>query len=119
RGGVRGAVRGRGAVPQPAPRGRAGERTAGRRAAGDGGGRRGWRPGRGGAGRSVWTLLVIGVAVGGERAGVQVFPLREGRMIDRYSFHLENAAGEDVDEVLEQFSLEYYGSAPALPPATL
>ena len=30
-----------------------------------------------------------------ERAAVQVFPLREGRMVDRYSFHLENAAGEE------------------------
>ena len=39
---------------------------------------------------------MIGVAVGPERAAVQVFPLRDGRMVDRYSFHLENAAGEDV-----------------------
>ena len=40
---------------------------------------------------------------------MQVFPLRDGRMVDRYSFHLENAAGEELDEVLEQFCLEYYG----------
>ena len=50
---------------------------------------------------------------------MQVFPLREGRMVDRYSFHLENAAGEDLDEVLEQFCLEYYGSAPSIPPQIL
>ncbi len=62
---------------------------------------------------------VIGVAVGPDRAAVQVFPLRDGRMVDRYSFHLENAAGEDVGEVLEQFCLEYYGTAPTVPPQLL
>ncbi len=62
---------------------------------------------------------MIGIAVSDERAAVQVFPLREGRMVDRYSFHLENAAGEDVGEVLEQFCLEYYGSAPSIPPQIL
>jgi len=69
--------------------------------------------------RSIGTIDVIGVAVSEERAAVQVFPLREGRMVDRYSFHLENAAGESVDEVLEQFCLEYYGSAPSVPPQIL
>jgi excinuclease ABC subunit C len=59
---------------------------------------------------------VIGIAVSPERAAVQVFPLREGRMVDRYSFHLENAAGEEPGEVLEQFCLEYYGVAPSIPP---
>ena len=61
---------------------------------------------------SIGTIDVIGIAVGADRAAVQVFPLRDGRMIDRYSFHLENAAGEDVLEVLERFCLEYYGTAP-------
>ena len=51
--------------------------------------------------------------------GVQLFPLREGRLVDRYSFHLENAAGEELGEVLEQFCLEYYGSAPSIPPQVL
>ena len=50
---------------------------------------------------------------------MQVFPLRDGRMVDRYSFHLENAAGEELGEVLEQFCLEYYGSAPSVPPQVL
>jgi len=40
-------------------------------------------------------------------------------MVDRYSFHLENAAGEDVGEVVEQFCLEYYGGAPSIPPQIL
>lgn len=69
--------------------------------------------------RSMGTIDVIGVAVSAERAAVQVFPLRDGRMVDRYSFHLENAAGEELGEVLEQFCLEYYGSAPSVPPQIL
>src|SRR3954454_14379472 len=69
--------------------------------------------------KSIGTIDVIGVAVSSERAAVQVFPLREGRMVDRYSFHLENAAGEERGEVLEQFCLEYYGSAPSIPPQIL
>jgi excinuclease ABC subunit C len=69
--------------------------------------------------RSIGSVDVIGIAVSPERAAVQVFPLREGRMVDRYSFHLENAAGEEPAEVLEQFCLEYYGSAPSIPPQIL
>src|SRR2546423_4791875 len=40
--------------------------------------------------RSIGTIDVIGVAVSEERAAGQGFPLREGRMVDRYSFHLQN-----------------------------
>jgi len=37
----------------------------------------------------------VPVAVSPEREAVQVFPVREGRMVDRYLFILaENAAGE-------------------------
>jgi excinuclease ABC subunit C len=68
---------------------------------------------------SIGNVDVVGVAVSPERAAVQVFPLREGRMVDRFSFHLENAAGEELGEVLEQFCLEYYGSAPSIPPQIL
>ncbi len=68
---------------------------------------------------SIGTIDVIGVAVGPERAAVQVFPLRSGRMVDRYSFHLENAAGDDPLEVLEGFCIEYYGAAPSIPPQIL
>src|SRR5205823_600121 len=66
--------------------------------------------------RSVGTIDVIGLAVDGDRAVVQVFPLRDGKLIDRYSFHLENVAGQDAATVLESFFLEYYGSAPSVPP---
>jgi excinuclease ABC subunit C len=66
--------------------------------------------------RSVGTVDVIGIAVDGGRAAVQVFPLRDGRLIDRYGFHLENAAGQETSALLETFCLEYYGSAPSVPP---
>ena len=65
--------------------------------------------------RSVGTIDVVGLAIEGDRAVVQVFPLRDGKLIDRYSFHLENVGGQDVPTVLESFFLEYYGSAPILP----
>jgi excinuclease ABC subunit C len=66
--------------------------------------------------RAVGTIDVIGIAVDGDRAAVQVFPLRDGRLIDRYGFHLENAAGQDIAGLLEAFCVEYYGSAPSVPP---
>jgi excinuclease ABC subunit C len=66
--------------------------------------------------RAVGTVDVIGIAVDGDRAAVQVFPLRDGRLIDRYGFHLENAAGQDVGALLEAFCVEYYGSSPSVPP---
>jgi excinuclease ABC subunit C len=66
--------------------------------------------------RSVGTIDVIGLAIESDRAAVQVFPLRDGKLIDRHSFHLENVGGQDLATVLEQFCLEYYGSAPSVPP---
>jgi excinuclease ABC subunit C len=66
--------------------------------------------------QSVGNVDVIGFASEGDRAVVQIFPLRGGKMIDRHSFHLENVAGQDVTTILEAFCLEYYGSAPSVPP---
>jgi excinuclease ABC subunit C len=66
--------------------------------------------------RAIGTIDVIGIAAAGDRAAVQIFPLRGGRLVDRHSFHLENVAGQDVPALLEAFCLEYYGSAPAVPP---
>jgi excinuclease ABC subunit C len=66
--------------------------------------------------RSVGTADVIGFAAEGDRAVVQIFPLRGGKMVDRHSFHLENVGGQDVTTVLESFGLEYYGNAPSVPP---
>ncbi len=66
--------------------------------------------------RDVGSVDVIGLALDGLEAAVQVFPLRDGRMIDRYGFHLENVAGEDEQTVLEAFVIEYYGTLPSIPP---
>ena len=66
--------------------------------------------------RSVGTVDVIGIAAEGDRAAVQIFPLRGGKLVDRHSFHLENVAGQDLTTVLEAFCVEYYGSAPSIPP---
>ncbi|MFL5924705.1 MAG: excinuclease ABC subunit UvrC [Gaiellaceae bacterium] len=66
--------------------------------------------------RSVGSVDVIGIAADGDRAAVQVFPLRDGRLIDRYAFHLENVEGQDTATLLEAFATEYYGSSPSVPP---
>ncbi len=66
--------------------------------------------------RAVGTIDVIGMARNTDGAAVQVFPLREGRLIDRYTFHLENVIGQDDAGLLEAFCLEYYGSSPSIPP---
>ena len=66
--------------------------------------------------QSVGTADIVGFAADGDRAVVQIFPLRGGKMVDRHSFHLENVAGQDVTTILESFGLEYYGGAPSLPP---
>jgi excinuclease UvrABC nuclease subunit len=63
--------------------------------------------------RAVGTIDVIGLAVDGARAAVQLFPLRDGRLIDRYAFHLENVDGQDTATLLEAFAIEYYGSSPS------
>jgi excinuclease ABC subunit C len=69
--------------------------------------------------RTVGTVDVIGLAIEGDRAAVQVFPLRDGKMIDRYAFHLENVVEREELAVLEAFVVEYYGSAPSIPPEVL
>src|SRR5207237_7254831 len=66
--------------------------------------------------RSVGDVDVIGIAADGDKAAVQIFPLRGGRMIDRYGFHLENVEGQETSALLEAFCVEYYGSAPSVPP---
>jgi excinuclease ABC subunit C len=68
---------------------------------------------------AVGSVDVIGLAIESDRAAVQVFPLRDGRLIDRYAFHLENVAGQDAATILESFCLEYYGGAPSIPPEVL
>ncbi len=69
--------------------------------------------------RAVGTVDVIGLAAEGDRAAVQLFPLRDGKLIDRYAFHLENVEGQDRATILESFCLEYYTAAPSVPPQVI
>src|SRR5512133_461287 len=66
--------------------------------------------------RDVRDVDVLGLALDADRGVVQIFPLRGGKMIDRYSFHLENVGDQDVTAVLESFCVEYYGATPSVPP---
>ena len=69
--------------------------------------------------RTVGSVDVVGLAADGNAATVQVFPLRDGKLIDRYSFHLDNVAGQEPAALVETFCLEYYGSSPSVPPEIL
>ena len=65
--------------------------------------------------RSLGSADVLGVAVAGNTANVQLFHLRDGRLTDRHSFYLENTEGSGESEVLWGFALEYYGGQVAIP----
>ena len=65
---------------------------------------------------SVGTLDAVAVAAEETSANAQVFQVRDGVLADRQSFYLENEAGREEPEVLEEFLLQYYASAMAIPP---
>ncbi|HEY1275566.1 MAG TPA: excinuclease ABC subunit UvrC [Thermoleophilaceae bacterium] len=68
---------------------------------------------------AVGTLDAIAVAAEGTDANAQVFQVRDGVLADRQSFYLENAAARDETEVAEEFVLQYYASALAVPPQVI
>jgi excinuclease ABC subunit C len=68
---------------------------------------------------AVGTLDAIAVAAEGTDANAQVFQVRDGVLADRQSFYLENAAARDEAEVAEEFVLQYYASALAIPPQVI
>ncbi len=61
------------------------------------------------ANESVGTLDAVAVAVEGKDANAQVFQVRDGVLSDRQSFYLANEGERGVEEVAEQFILQYYG----------
>jgi excinuclease ABC subunit C len=65
---------------------------------------------------AVGTLDAIAVASEETDANAQVFQVRDGVLADRQSFYLENAPKRDEAEVAEEFVLQYYASAIAVPP---
>ena len=68
---------------------------------------------------AVGTLDAIAVAAEDTDANAQVFQVRDGVLADRQSFYLENQAGRDEGEVAEEFVLQYYASALAIPPQVI
>src|SRR2546421_6558652 len=71
------------------------------------------------ANEAVGTLDAIAVAGEETDANAQVFQVRDGVLADRQSFYLENAARRDEPEVAEEFVLQYYATALAIPPQVL
>jgi excinuclease ABC subunit C len=71
------------------------------------------------ANEAVGTLDAIAVAAEDTDANAQVFQVRDGVLADRQSFYLENAARRDEGEVAEEFVLQYYASAIAVPPQVI
>ncbi|MDP2711294.1 MAG: excinuclease ABC subunit UvrC [Solirubrobacteraceae bacterium] len=67
------------------------------------------------ANESVGTLDAVAIAVDGTDANAQVFQIRDGVLSDRQSFYLANEAGLSSGEVAEEFLLQYYGDAMAVP----
>ena len=59
---------------------------------------------------------VIGLHQGEPGANVQVFRVRDGAVVDRQAFYVENAAGRDPAEVIEEFLLEFYWDGATIPP---
>jgi excinuclease ABC subunit C len=67
------------------------------------------------AGAAVGTLDAIAVALAGQDANAQVFQVRDGVLSDRQSFYLANEGERPQEEVIEEFLLQYYEHAAAVP----
>ena len=61
------------------------------------------------------SLDVFGLFVADNAANVQVLQIRDGLLSDRRSFFLGNVSGEDKEEILEQFLIQYYSTPVGLP----
>jgi excinuclease ABC subunit C len=61
------------------------------------------------------TYDAVAVAVDGMEANAQVFQVRDGVLSDRQSFYLDNQGEQEPAIVAEEFLLQYYTSALAIP----
>lgn len=68
------------------------------------------------ANESIGTLDAIAIASDGVDANAQIFQVRDGVLLDRQSFYLDNRAELDRAEIAEEFIAQYYGQAPVVPP---
>jgi len=64
-------------------------------------------------------LDVLGLARSGIHAAVQVFAVRDGKLVGRDTYPLEAPAEVADDEVLAGFVLQHYARSAAIPPAIL
>src|SRR3712207_4455808 len=62
---------------------------------------------------------VLGFARSGGEAAVQLFQVREGKIVARDVFILDNAAGAADAEVLSAFLKQYYAASGSVPPRVL
>lgn len=58
---------------------------------------------------------IIAAAVAGDEAVVQVFFVREGKLIGRDHFHLNGVDGEETPEILQSFVKQFYAGTPFIP----
>ena len=65
------------------------------------------------------NLDFLGFAVGGNFAMVQLFQMRQGRVVGRDKRFLTNAVDAEPSEIVDRFLGEYYTYAPNVPPLIL
>lgn len=58
---------------------------------------------------------IAAIATAGEEAVVQVFFVREGKMIGREHYYLSGVDGESRGELLQEFIKQYYAGTPHIP----
>jgi len=58
---------------------------------------------------------IIAVAAANQEAVVQVFFVREGKLIGRDHFHLNGIEGDTNDEILQSFVKQFYAGTPFIP----
>jgi len=58
---------------------------------------------------------VVGLYQGDPGGNLQVFRVRDGALVDRQTFFVENAAGRETATVLEEFLLDYYREGVTIP----
>ncbi|MCW3009053.1 MAG: uvrC [Solirubrobacterales bacterium] len=71
------------------------------------------------ANESIGNVDAVAVALHGTDANAQVFQVRDGVLSDRQSFYLANEGERELDEVVEEFVLQYYAEAMSIPPQIL
>ncbi|MFC2005792.1 excinuclease ABC subunit UvrC [Chloroflexota bacterium] len=62
---------------------------------------------------------VIAFASDKDRAYVQVFFIRSGKLIGRESFSLQGTSSEEPKQIMSSFIKQFYGSTPYIPPLLL